>query len=68
LSAFTPLRALKRKGHEVVALVRSAEKAQRLFAQYGVVVDCIAVGSIARMKKMCAMHCKAVMLWCMRRR
>jgi dihydroflavonol-4-reductase len=40
------VRTLKRKGHEVVALVRSAEKAQRLFAQYGVVVDCIAVGSI----------------------
>jgi uncharacterized protein YbjT (DUF2867 family) len=33
------VRTLKRKGHEVVALVRSAEKAQRLFAQYGVVVD-----------------------------
>jgi nucleoside-diphosphate-sugar epimerase len=31
----------------VVVLVRSAEKAQRLFAQYGVVVDRIIVGSIA---------------------
>ncbi|MFO1347875.1 MAG: NAD-dependent epimerase/dehydratase family protein [Pseudomonadales bacterium] len=40
------VRALEHKGHEVVALVRSAEKAQRLFAQYGVVVDRIAVGSI----------------------
>jgi nucleoside-diphosphate-sugar epimerase len=44
---FHVLRALKRKKHEVVALVRSTEKAQRLFAQYGVVVDRLVVGSIA---------------------
>jgi dihydroflavonol-4-reductase len=36
---FHVLRALKNKGHEVVVLVRNTEKAQRLFAQYGVVVD-----------------------------
>lgn len=41
------VRALKSKGHEVVVLVRSAEKAQQLFVQYGVAIDRLVVGSIA---------------------
>lgn len=43
---FHVLRALKRNAHEVVVLVRNTEKAQQLFARYGVVVDRMVVGSI----------------------
>lgn len=43
---FHVLRALKRKDHEVVVLVRNAEKAQPLFEKYGVSVDRMVVGSI----------------------
>jgi nucleoside-diphosphate-sugar epimerase len=41
------VRALCHKMHEVVVLVRNAEKAQTLFQQYGVTVARIVVGSIA---------------------
>lgn len=44
---FHVLRALQSKGHTVSVLVRSAEKAQQLFAKYGIAVDRIIVGSIA---------------------
>lgn len=44
---FHVVRALKRKAHEVVVLVRNAEKAQAWFDRYGIVADAVVVGSIA---------------------
>lgn len=43
---FHVVRALKSRGHEVVILVRSSDKAARLYSKHGIAVDRVIVGSI----------------------
>jgi dihydroflavonol-4-reductase len=43
---FHVVKALKKGGHTVVALVRSAEKAQQLYEKHGIVLDHLVVGSV----------------------
>ncbi|HSC76461.1 MAG TPA: NAD-dependent epimerase/dehydratase family protein [Pseudomonadales bacterium] len=44
---FHVVKALKAKGHTVVALVRSADKARQLYEQHGIVLDHLVVGSVS---------------------
>lgn len=44
---FHVVKALKKSGHTVVALVRSADKAQQLYEKHGIVLDHLVVGSVA---------------------
>jgi dihydroflavonol-4-reductase len=44
---FHVVKALKKNGHTVVALVRSADKAQQLYEKHGIVIDHLVVGSVA---------------------
>ncbi len=43
---FHVVRTLKQRGHEVVALVRNADKAHQLYTKHGIVVDRFVTGSI----------------------
>lgn len=44
---FHVVKALKERGHTVVALVRSADKARQLYEKHGIVLDHLLVGSVA---------------------
>ena len=44
---FHVVKALKKSGHTVVALVRSADKAQQLYSKHGIVLDHLVVGSVS---------------------